>query len=256
MRLIFIASIFYTTTIFCQEPTSQGATSMSLGSTALTHTNEFSFVNNTAAAVEQKKTSLALYTNTNFLVEELFTHQIVFNLPINKAFLGISMRYQGFAAYNKTNTSIGIAKRLHERLGLGLRIAYQHINTFENFNNKKLFTHLSAYTKINEKLDVGLSYSIGSEFKHHLTGLGIKYHYIDWMACTDVIWDLNQKPYINIGVEYKFISSLFVRAGIAQNISYPTVGLGIKTKTLSINTAIHYHHTLGFSPSLDLVFLL
>jgi long-subunit fatty acid transport protein len=54
------------------------------------------------------------------------------------------------------------------------------------------------------------------------------------------------------GIEFSVVKNFVLRTGIATNSTLISLGMGYKTKGLSIDLAFSYHQYLGYSPFITL----
>ena len=60
----------------------------------------------------------------------------------------------------------------------------------------------------------------------------------------------------HLGVEYGFMETLYIRAGIRTNPLIPSVGLGYRYSLCGLDAGVAYHYVLGISPNLTLKFFI
>ena len=122
--------------------------------------------------------------------------------------------------HNNFTCEIGAQKRLMRELTLGAHI----------------FNHIGV--KLNE------DENIPSIFK-----LGLRYDANNKVAIfTEGELESEQNAKLKLGLEYKIIKQLQLRAGFSTNPAQNTFGLGYTLNNIQLDIAVKRHQLLGYSP--------
>jgi hypothetical protein len=57
-----------------------------------------------------------------------------------------------------------------------------------------------------------------------------------------------------MGIEYQFVERFFVRIGISGKPIHHSAGIGYKCRYFATDVAFVHHETLGYTPSISMIF--
>jgi hypothetical protein len=85
--------------------------------------------------------------------------------------------------------------------------------------------------------------------------VGLLYHFSDKVFGTiEAEKDIDHKPLVKSGIEYKLNEMFYLRAGVATNPFLNTFGFGLFLNNFQLDVASSFHSVLGFSPRMSLTY--
>ena len=235
----------------------QDAKSNALGGCGLTQNSVWSNFTNQAGLAETKQFTIGVGTENSFGVEELSTHTAVFALPVNGGVFGLNVAYTGFDLYNESKIGLAFAKKLSDNFNVGIQVDYLGIYVAEGTNNHNNFTfEIGAQKRLMQKLTLGahIFNPIGVKLNEDenipsIFKLGLRYNANDKVAVfTEGELESEQNAKLKLGLEYKIIKQLQLRAGFSTNPAQNTFGLGYTLNNIQLDIAVKRHQLLGYSP--------
>jgi len=233
------------------------AESNALGGCGLTQNSVWSNFTNQAGLSEINQFTIGVGTENSFGIKELSTHTAVFAIPVNGGVFGLNVAYTGFELYNESKIGLAFAKKLSDNFNVGIQVDYlgayieEGNNTHNNFTfeigaQKRLMRELTLGAHIFNPIGVKLNEdeNIPSIFK-----LGLRYDANDKVAVfTEGELESEQNAKLKLGLEYKIIKQLQLRAGFSTNPAKNTFGLGYTLNNIQLDVAVKRHQLLGYSP--------
>jgi len=233
------------------------AKSNAIGGCGLTQNSVWSNFSNQAGLSEIKQFAVGVGTNNSFGIKELSTHTAVFAIPVNGGVFGLNIAYTGFELYNETKIGLAFGKRLSKSFNVGVQIDYLGMYTDESTNNSNKFTfEIGAQKRLMRKLTLGahIFNPIGIKLNEDenipsIFKLGLRYDANDKVAIfTEGELESEQNAKLKLGLEYKIIKQLQLRAGFSTNPAQNTFGLGYTLNNIQLDVAVKRHQLLGYSP--------
>lgn len=246
--------------LFAANGTSLKSTrSVALGESGIALDDFWSAINNQAGLALLDKINVGLSTENRFLIKELSTYSLAFNIPTNNAGFGFNLSRFGSTFYNETSIGVGYGMKLSRNFSIGIQLDYFSIKQANGYGAKtsyyfeggfhykvssdlKIAAHFfnpaissDNIIEVAEIYQLGLSYQLQDQA---LLLMSIKYH---------SVWQLS----IHTGIEFQ-IQSLRARLGYASKPEKLTFGLGYCYKRLSIDISNSIHSSLGNSPQISL----
>jgi len=233
------------------------AKSNALGGCGLMQNSVWSNFTNQAGLAEINQFTIGVGTENSFGIKELSTHTAVFALPVNGGVFGLNVAYTGFDLYNESKIGLAFAKKLSDDFNVGIQVDYLGIYVAEGTNNHNNFTfEIGAQKRLMQKLTLGahIFNPIGVKLNEDenipsIFKLGLRYNTNDKVAVfTEGELESEQNAKLKLGLEYKIIKQLQLRAGFSTNPAKNTFGLGYTLKNIQLDVAVKRHHLLGYSP--------
>lgn len=232
--------------------------------TALAGSNVVALINgihhlNPATITQNKSKKIGVSQSLPYTLPEIRYNSVFYLFNHKNNYIGIDYNHLSFDALNDHTISILYAKRLNERLSLGVKIKNNLIeiesNRYYNFLPEIGFVY-----NINKHLDIG-SYWLQSqsllEFNQWQSSLktGILFKKVKKLPVylsTEI--NSNAQIVVKSGLEYKSNERLVTRVAISSDESYLSFGVFYKIKKLEIECANSLHKYLGMSPCLTLTY--
>ena len=265
MRGIATAVFFWIPVLgFCQtvlEPVS--ASYIGLGAYSNDHPDVFSFHRNQAALARIKISSVGIYGEKRFLLNELGLYDAAVALPTSSGNFGLDVRYYGFSNYNKSQVGLAYGRSLGSKLDVGVQFNYYNVRIAGYGNAPAINFEVGAIFHLTDNLNAGLhAYnpvggSLGKNNEEKLASVysaGIGYDASEkFFVSIEIEKEENKPVNVNTGLQYKFLPQLLTRIGIATATSSLYLGLGFGLRSLRFDVTASYHPQLGVTPGLLLI---
>jgi len=235
-----------------------------LGAYSNNHIDVFSFSNNQASLAQMKNASAGVYGERRFMLNELSLYQFAIAVPTNAGNFGVNAGYFGFSDYNESQMGLAYARKLGNKVDIGVQFNYNGIQASGYGNSSAVNFEIGTVFHLTDKLNAGVhaynpiggKYGKNSEEKlASVYTVGLGYEASDkFFISTEIEKEENQPVNINAGMQYKFLPQFMARAGIATNTSNVFAGVGLFLKTFRLDIVSSYHPQLGVTPGLMLVF--
>ena len=233
------------------------AKSNALGGCGLMQNSVWSNFTNQAGLAAINQFTIGVGTENSFGLKELSTHTAVFALPVNGGVFGLSVAYTGFELYNESKIGLAFAKKLSDDFNVGIQVDYLGIYVDGGTNNHNNFTfEIGAQKRLMRELTLGahIFNPIGVKLNEDenipsIFKLGLRYDANDKVAIfTEGELESEQNAKLKLGLEYKIIKQLQLRAGFSTNPAQNTFGLGYTLNNIQLDVAVKRHQLLGYSP--------
>lgn len=230
--------------------------------TALAGSNVVSLANgvqhlNPAAISQIKKRKVGFSQALPYSLPEIRYNSAFYLYSRKNNFIAIDYTHLSFDAFSDNTFSIVYAKKLNEKLSLGIKIRYNYIKVELNTYHKVL-PEIGLVYKINKYVDIG-SYWCQSqsllEFRQWQSSIktGMLFKKIKKLPIY-VSTEINSiaEVFIKSGFEYHITEKLFGRLALSTEDSYLSFGLYYKLKRFEIECANSMHKYLGISPCMTI----
>jgi hypothetical protein len=265
IAFIFISAVFSVNTGHGQtlrRPVAAPYTGF--GAYSLDHTDVFSFTSNQASLAQLKSAAAGVYAERRFLLSELNNYNAVIGVPAHSGNFGLKAGYSGFSDYNETQLGLAYARRLGNKVDIGVQFNYNGIRIAGYGNASAVSFEAGTIFHISEKLHTGfhINNPVGGKFgkdqQEKLPSVytaGFGYDASDkFFFSAEIIKEEDQPVNVSAGIQYKFIPQLMARAGLSSATSSAWFGLGLSIGSFRIDVTTSYHQQLGITPGLLLLF--
>ena len=266
-RKLILLSLQVSFSFFLQAQTLRrpvAASYTGFGAYSLNHVDVFSFAANQASLAQLKSTSVGVYSERRFLLSELNNYTAVIGLPTKSGNFGLKANYAGFSDYNETQLGLAYARKLSNKIDVGLQFNYNSIRINTYGNASAISFEAGTVLHITEKLHAGLHINnpVGGKFGKDqqeklssVYGFGLGYDASEkFLVSLEIEKEEDQPVNVNAGFQYKLISQLLVRAGMSSATSSAWLGLGLTVKSFRLDVTTSYHPQLGITPGLMLLY--
>ncbi len=277
MKQSFIKTLSFFALLFLLAPCfaannkhNVGARSTAMGHTSATLKDLWSVRNNQAGMAFLEQPIFGIAYENRFNLQELSLKSAAIVLPTQSGNFGLAYTHLGDDIYSESSINLGYARMFGERFAAGISLDYLRLSVSgvpeagstgaftgalgimgEPLDNFWIAAHL--YNPFGVKLE---SYEYEEEVPT-IMSLGLSYLFDDLiLLTTEVEKDIEEDARFKAGVEYKFISQLCFRAGIASNPSEYSAGVGFNIKDFFGDVGFFKHQYLGFTPSFTLAYRL
>jgi len=268
MKHLFIFSLIISVCIcsgFSQSYT-LGPVSAATGGTYVTNTDFWSSVYNQSGLAYLKKPEIGVGYDNRFLMKELSTKYIAAAVPLSdNGTIGVSVSQFGFHMFNHTHLGIGYGMKLSESFAMGVNLDYLHLNIGDIYGKKSAVAFQAGFLyQLNKSWRIGAhlknpSMSKLTEYNDERfpTSLQLGCSFIasdNITISAEIEKEIQHKPSLKTGIDYKLFDAFALRAGIATNPTQAAFGFGLILNSFIIDFASSYHEVLGFSPSTGIIY--
>lgn len=231
-----------------------------LGAYSYSHTDIFSFTSNQASLAQIKNAAAGIFGEKRFLLEELSLYKAIIAIPTKSGNFGFNAGYYGFSDYNESQIGLAYARKLGEKVDMGVQFNYNQIQIAGYGNTSAVNFEIGTVIHLTEKLHAGVhAYNpvggkIGKNQEEKLASIykvGFGYEASQkFFVSAEIEKEEDQEVNVNAGMQYKLLPQLMARAGIATATSNVYFGVGFFLKSFRIDVTAAYHQQLGITPGL------
>lgn len=263
---LLVISVFFETCLSQAQTIRRPVTAAytGLGAYSLNHVDVFSFTSNQASLAQLKNASTGLYAERRFLLSELNNYEATLALPTTSGNFGLKTDYFGYADYNETQIGLAYARKLGNKVDLGVQFNYNGVRIAEYGSASAVSFEIGTIWHITDKLHAGIHVNnpVGGKFgkgqKEKLPAIytfGMGYDASEKFFFSGEIQKEEDQPVnINAGFQYKLIPQLLARVGMETATSTAWAGIGLCWKFFRVDVNTAYHPQLGITPGLLILF--
>ncbi|MDR1668295.1 MAG: hypothetical protein LBS03_11510 [Bacteroidales bacterium] len=242
-----------------------GARSAGVATASVTYADIWSSANNQAGLAYLEKATGSFYYENRWNVKGLAIHAGNVAIPVKSTVIGLNYRHFGYTQYNETKIGLAVAKRLWEKVALGVQMDYFHTYFSHDYGRFHVLSgEIGLLCEPVDHLIIGvhLFNVVNSRQKANpheriptVMRFGLAYHIRD-MATVSVETEkyLRMKAVFKAGLEFAPVKHLSLRCGVSDGWMYQyAFGVGYEWKRFTIDLAFSHHRLLGYSPHFSLV---
>lgn len=268
MKIVFVfLSLFTASYLYCgNENWPLGGKQAGMGFTGVTLSDVWSSSHNQAGLARLTVPTLALYNENRFLLQTTSLKALSFALPTNEAgVFAIDLSYFGYEKYNESKVGLAYAMMIGHHFSIGAKVNYLNTHFAEVYGNKgHVVTELGFLAEPAEHLFIGghiyninrtkLAVYDDERIPSTLT-LGIGYRFTEKLfMTTEAEKTFTTKMIYKIGLDYRFMNNLYLRAGATTSPDQLTFGLGYVLKKIKADISFSYHQVLGITPHIGIIY--
>lgn len=257
-----------------QQP--QGGRGNAMGNASVALTDFWALQNNQAGLAGYSSLAGSFYYQNSYLVKELGLRSGGFVFPTNTGVFGLSYQYFGYTQYNESKIGLAYAKSLGNGFAAAVQLDYIAYKLSGDYGHNSIFTfEIGIQKKLSEKIVIGahafnpIRAKLTDDPEERVPAiyrLGITYSVSnDLILVLETEKDLDYKPLVRGGLEYRIAKMAFARLGYSsvpaltgsENLSVSsmyTFGFGLKFGQLDVDFAASMNQTLGWSPAISMVY--
>lgn len=236
-----------------------GARQAGMGSTGSAFPDIWSVTHNQAGLALLTKPTFGLFYENRFALKELGIKAGAFAYPTSSGVFAIDLMQFGYSKYNESRVGLAFAKSFGKRFSMGIKFDYLNTYFAEEYGNKgTAIAEIGFLAQPANHLYIGghiynLSRSKIADYNDErvptIITFGLAYEFSEKVLCTiEAEKDLEYKPIYKVGMEYKFMENLFIRAGVTSNPNQMSLGIGYAFKRIKADISFSSHQVLGISP--------
>ena len=211
-----------------------------------------------------KNISAGVYGEKRFLLDELSLYQLAVTVPTKSGNFGVKAGYFGFSDYNESEIGLAYARKLGGKVAIGVQFNYNGIQISSYGNSSAINFEMGTILHLTDKLQAGVhAYNpVGGKFGKNqeeklasVYAVGMGYEASEkFFVSAEIEKEEDQQVNVNAGMQYKILTQLTARVGIATNTSNLYAGVGLFLKSFRLDIVAGYHPQLGVTPGVMLVF--
>lgn len=263
MKKIFTAFLLQlSSACFLWASVPEGSRSAGLAHASVSLTDVWAAHNNPAGLAFLNVAVAAVDYENRFLLNALSRQAGVFALPFKKGTFGISFSNFGYSLFTQSRYGLCYGMKLGEKFSAGVQMNYIYTKIPE-YGSKAVFA--AAAGMLAKPLK---NFTIGANV-YNLSGvriaayneerlpvimrLGMDYQFSEKVfIAMEIEKDIEAKSIVKAGIEYAPVKKFYLRAGLANNPSFSSFGLGVKLKNFQLDLSSTFHSVLGISPQIGL----
>ncbi|WP_443939096.1 hypothetical protein [Pedobacter sp. MW01-1-1] len=253
--------IYFPTFLFAQN--SLGPRLMAMAENGAAVQDAWSIQANPSGITNLSTTTLSLAYTKHLFSNEVSTQAFVAVFPIKNNFPALSAQRYGFSAYSENKIGFGYAKKFGSRLSLGLNFNYHQLKIAQYGSTNSFSVDVGAMYQFNTKFLLGIYTSNPSKQNYTNTSLaaniptsytiGASFLASDKvLLATTVAKIINQVLDVRLGIDYKIIHALSLRAGLSAKPFKQYFGFGLNYRKFKMDMASAYNANLGYSPQISI----
>ncbi|MEO5998248.1 MAG: hypothetical protein ABIN89_15985 [Chitinophagaceae bacterium] len=262
--LCFLPLFFFVRPCLSQIHSSRPAGYAGVGAYSLDFTDVFSFTANPASLSHIKSTTIGLYSERRYMLNELKRFSTAISFPLPRAGAGITADYFGFAGYNESHGGIAYGKALGQKIDLGVQFNYYRISMAGYGSAGAMNFELGTIIHLSDKLYGGLHIynPVGGKFGNNageklasMYSFGTGYEASEKLFFSAVlVKEENQPVNVNVSMQYAFVKQIFIRGGLSSASASYFAGAGVSWKNYRLDVAADWHPQAGLTPCMLLIF--
>ena len=263
---LYLLFIFFSRGYSIGEFNQVGARDVSLGNATVALVSSFSAFNNQATLALLKEVTFAVDYQQPYLIDRFAIKSLAFTIPTPLSNFALTVRQKGIPGYSESRFGFAMAKKLSQNFSAGLQFNYFLINFPEQGTNRGTFLiEFGVLYQSKNNLAIGFHLfnpsgsTIGSlNFQSKLpvvatTGISLKPTH-DLLIVSSIAYSDDNLLNIRMGLEYQFVERFYVRVGISGKPIHHSAGIGYKCRYFATDVAFVHHETLGYTPSISMIF--
>lgn len=252
---------------YCQISHSPfGAYAFTTGAYSREFQDAFSIHANIGALSTVEDFSVAVYGERRFMLQATGFYTAIATLPTATGNFAVQADHSGYSNYSESQLGLGYGLALNKNLGIGAKFNYYHLRipsyhsasavTFELGSvlriSDQLFTGVSVYNPFRSPLGKNTGERIASVYK---AGIGYQWSPL-FLTQLEVIKESDQVTNIHLGIQYKPIDQVWVRAGVQTDPGSVYFGVGYLYLDFRMDLSVSLHQQLGATPGLQLAYMI
>jgi hypothetical protein len=264
-KLLFPLFVFLFVNVRAGDNPALGARSLGMAGCGTALTGDlWNAQNNQAGLAFIKKFQAGAFYESRFLVNDLGMKAVAAAMPTKSGVFGFEVTSLGLGKlYSENKVGVAYARTFGPKFSASVQLNYFNTHIGENYGSsstasgefgliaipvKNLTVGFHMYNPTRSKLNGSLNERLPTVMR-----LGTVYSFSDRVLLSvEAEKDVDYKPIIRGGLEYRPVPNFYLRAGAASNPNLMAFGFGIVMKKIRLDIASTFHSQLGFSPSVGL----
>lgn len=242
-----------------------GARLTAMGNNGAAVSDIWSIEANPAGIAKLVKPTIAANYIKLLIDNDLSKQGVVFVLPSKKNFIGFSFNRYGISEYNEIKAGLAIAKRFGNELSISIKGNYHQISIANYGSTAGFSLDVGTTYQLNDLLTFGF-YINNPSLQNYNTKIittsiptvfhfGSSYQFSDKLLVAHTLSkNLKGKVDFSLGLDYKIIEMISLRAGLSVKPFKHYAGFGINYKKLMVDFAAENDPNLSYTPQVALAY--
>ncbi|RYE49928.1 MAG: hypothetical protein EOP48_20725 [Sphingobacteriales bacterium] len=253
---LFVLLIFWISQLFSQ--TNSGSRLTAMGNISAAVNDVWGVATNPAAICDVMQPTAQLSHQEHHFSKSIRNQGLAVVIPKGRQVFGLSLQRYGIPEYHTLRAGIVATRQFGPQLAIGIRGNYHQLKIDQYGLTTAISVDLGAIYRLSAEMSVGLyidnlskqGYRTGTAHTDipSLAYVGIAYR----TSAKLLIASTLSKDDIAIGLDYRFIELISLRAGVSLNPYIHYFGLGFNPSKFLVDFAFTKHSNFGFSPQLTI----
>jgi len=240
-----------------------GASAAGMANSSVVVPSIWSTYHNQAGLDYLDEITFGAYFENWFGISDLGLKSAALAIPTKTGTFGLDFTYFGYSAFNEMKMGLAYSKKFADIISVGIQLDYFNVNQQAVYGNIGVaVAEIGVLSEPIDKLFIGAHVfnpwraqiaEYQDERMPTIFKIGMGYKFTDKVLLTvETEKDLDiVKPIFKTGIEYNFVSNLYLRAGISTNPLTTTFGIGYKFKGIALDLAFKHHQVLGYNAGIS-----
>lgn len=252
--------------IFAQNhtPSAAGAQGLSMGGTRTSTQGISAIFGNQAGLTALEQTSFIAFGENRFFLADVNQFSVGCGISTASGNFGIALQYFGFEAYNEQKIGLAYARKLFDKLSVGVQLDYLGLRIPDYGNRSNITAEIGLQTQLNPSLCIGIHaftpFTIAwtdDDFVPTILALGAAWQPSEKVTMTaEIEKDINFPVNAKLGLDYRIVEVLSLRIGVNTYPVQNSFGVGLNLNKLKIDIASVYHQVLGVTTGFSVIYAL
>lgn len=264
-KQLYLSVLLLLSISFCHAQNNLGPRLTAMGTNGVAVKDLWNLEGNPSGITDLKSSTVAINYSKHLFDSELSKQAIAFVIPYKNNYIGASFQRYGITEYNEIKAGVALAKKFGTDLSMAIKGNYHQIK-INNYGATTGFSvDVGAMYDYGENITIGLSINNPSLQKYSskaietkiptLIQAGVAYKASNKvLIATTLFKDLDKSVDVGLGLEYKLLGLMSIRAGITVKPFKQYTGFGIDYKKLMLDIAIESDPYLGYVPQIALAY--
>ncbi len=235
----------------------EGSRSAAMAGASVAASDAFSAINNLASAAFMERGEVAAAGNRPFLIPGVNNFLLAAVLPAGRGAFGFSLARFGDRLYREQLIGLGYTQRLAPGFSLGLQFEYLRYSVAEYGSEGGFSFDLGLYYALSERIQLAAHVfnPLAAHLSQSATPLPVIFRSgIRYVSSEKLIWlaevekDLDQPLRFALGMEYRPLPEIYLRAGSGTQAATLSFGAGFRWNAFMLEVASDWHPVLGITP--------
>ena len=235
--------------------------SISIAQTSVSDSRNWTAFNNPAMLGYTQKIEAGVQFENRYLISQLSTKTVQFELPTNFVNTGLSFSHFGYSLYHEMIIGAGFARSFSDKFALGVQFNYYmaYFNASNSYRGA-LLPQVGLSVKLSPALNLG--FNMFNPFQTNIQteyvtkrlpstfSLGSEYFF-----STELVWrtqidkEVSSNYRFATGFEYQMLQQFTIKLGAyGSDYLVSCIGFGLKTGLFRIDLNCDLHPLLGINP--------
>lgn len=264
-KLLFLSCLLFHSLNFCFAQSNLGPRLTALGMNGVVVSDVWSLEGNPSGVTDIKSATVAVNYSKYLFDSDLSKQAIAFVIPFKNNYFGASFQRNGITEFNEIKVGFAFAKKFGEKLSIGLKGNYHQIKISDYGSTIGFSVDVGAMYNYNELLTFGISINNPSIQKYNtktitttiptIFQIGASYKASNkTLIATTISKALDKVIDVGIGLEYKLLELISLRAGLTAKPLKQYAGFGLNYKKLIVDFTVESDPNLGYIPQIALAY--